>query len=236
TAVEELKKLDLPYLSIFVVILGGLSRYFVAGYFSAMNIPLYRLQFPLWEYLEVAWKPLLEIFFWLLVIHIILEIMGSWVLSTITNRPFLTHIQKTITEWLERHFSFSVKWFAKHSVTKSLVTLIILYFLIFINGFHTLIFQHGESRGRSVLLDKSPMVGFTSTAQLDTSNINLVSEGIYQYDSLYLLTYNQQDYFFFEELDPETCQPDAVFIVNSNELAQVTIHSTTKRQPLDCTR
>lgn len=232
-AIREVVGLLSAAAGLFAVLLYLAGRSFAAGYFSAMNIPSYQVSFSLWEYGEVAWIPLL--------LYPVGMITLTSLISAVFNRimDFVLPLLIRFVHWVKSKIRFRMKsirfpesssetkfWFSM--TRKSFYVLLLMAVVIFTLQFVT---DFGKLNGRFHVLENSTQVEISSTVPLPLDDNNLVGErssgqDYYIYKGLYLLTANNEKYYFFRELDQETCRPVKVYVFESAESLQINLLST----------
>lgn len=215
---------------LFAAILYLAGRSYAAGYFEEMNIPVYQVTFSMWEYGEVAWLPLL-------LYPIVLTIVSSFLMGIFSRLlDFLSPLLRRAVTWLktqvkvrfptiylpvvsrETQFWFSV---SKRASFVLLLLGLVIFTLNFIHSF-------GQINGRAHVTTASTPVEVVSTIplSLDENKLPITSSSgadFYVYTELYLLTVNQGKYFFFKEIDQETCRPAKIYVVESNQTLQMNL-------------
>lgn len=215
---------------IFAALLYLAGRSFASGYFSAMNIPDYQVSFSLWEYGEVAWLPLL--------LYPIGMIVVTGFLFGILARvvDLLSPVIKKIATWIKIKIVMKLPvlnlpesgretkfWF---SVTKRATFILLLIGLVvftlnFVRGF-------GQLNGRIHIIELSAQVEVVSAIPLSLDDNNLPSskfsgQNFFVYKGLRLLTVNNDKYYLFKEIDPMTCKPVKVYVVEARETLQINL-------------
>jgi hypothetical protein len=96
----------------------------------------------------------------------------------------------------------------------------------------------GTETGRAVVLRKGFEVEFTSDQpqSLGTPTVISVTVGSqianqYIYSGFRLLTFNQGYYYVFQHIDPQTCRPKSVSVVDRKRLTQVQFARSVDLQP-----
>ncbi len=211
----------LPYLA---------GRSFASGYFSAMNIPNYQVSFSLWEYGEVAWIPLLLYTIGMMTLSGflggVLNIILDWLSPSIVR--FLSWLKNKITIRSPRfRFPESSRetklWFAVSKNSFSLLVLmgLVILTLQFVSDF-------GKLNGQLHILEGSAQLEIISSIPivLDDSNpvsVQLSGQDYYVFKSFHLLTFNDGKYYLFKEIDPVTCKPSKVYVINAEQNLQVNL-------------
>lgn len=203
---------------IFSVLLYLSGRSFASGYFSAMNIPSYHVSFSIWEYGEVAWLPML--------------IYPSFIFGSSALLGFILSI---VWEWLTTHVPFLSKWgntektVQKAKLKNSQIWLLIfllsaLLLLIIPLVSSTLYFVNrwGELEGTLNVTRNAAQIEIVSDDPFYLNNETNDGE-LKIYQGYYLLTINNGKYFLYRDIDPQTCKPLAVTVIDASGLRQVTL-------------
>lgn len=215
---------------IFVALLYLAGRSFASGYFAAMNIPSYQVSFTLWEYGEVAWIPLL-----------------LYPVGMIAATALLSGIASSIMDWLSPLFVRLVSWLKSKIKIKlpsiqlpksshqtrfwfliawsSIFVLLLMALVIFTLQF---VREFGKLNGQTNILENSAQVELVSVVPMALddnyhANAQPGKQDFYSIKDLYLLTVNNDTYYLFKEIDPDTCKPVKVYVVESRDTLQVNI-------------
>lgn len=223
-----------------VAVLGGLvgfsvavlwitGRAFAAGYFEAMNIPSYHVSFSVWEYSEKAWLVLVGMCVLILVSVTIFDFVflifgalfakiGS-ALKAIYDKTPLSKIQIPLRDKINKKMIFGLK-----------MSILALYLLFAIDVYLRIANQTGYSQGNSAVFNRSMQVELVSETPLNLGSPQLISSQgqptAFVYEDFRLLTHNNGKYYLFKEIDPATCKPAEVFIVDDSRLIQTNLKST----------
>lgn len=215
---------------VFAVLFYLAGRSFSNSYFDTMNIPSYQVSFSLWEYGEVAWVPLL--YFPLSVIAILS--FFTWVVFTLRDLlwPLLMRFLGKLSRkrQLKRpalNFPESSKA-AQRSFLIWLLTMIGFLVIVFVISMMGLIGEAGRKAGQSSVLTKSAKVELISAIPLAFDDNNLAStnasgKNYYIYKGFHLLTFNNGKYYLFKAIDPVTCKPSKVYIIDPEKDIQVNL-------------
>ena len=236
-------------LATMIVGLGGLllallwllGRASMSGYYEAMNIPFEHVQHSVWEYSEIAALLLLVSGFLTLVILLLLGMIFLVLFEPL--RQGVTGMYEVVLPGGVRPRGFD--WLAgiragaaaqsgfRARVVRQLLRLLYVSFvgslvLFLFIGYVSITTEAGKRLGRSAVLNEGMQVRFVSKQPFTLAPTAVISatgslDGarLYVYDRLRLLTYNNDDYFVFEEVDPMTCRPKEVYIINRGELVEV---------------
>jgi hypothetical protein len=212
-----------------VTILGGITglivailwlsgRFYTAGYFGAMNIPAFQINFSVWEYAEVAWSRLLFYFLekiyvplTLITVVSLISFLSIFVLQRLFPRLKLIDLLNRLTFRVQN---------LPGSFRSLLVFLLVMYFISAMLDTLIEIKRSGQDAGRAAVLKGSYAVdvysrdgiplGSSETAPNILSTFN-------HYSGLRLLTYNNGKYYLFRELNPTTCKPAQVFVITDSQ-------------------
>lgn len=208
---------------IFAALLYLAGRSFASGYFEAMNIPSYQVSFSLWEYGEVAWFPM--------VFYSAVLLGGSsllWAIIFGMYDVFFSKLGKNIKikhpSWLKLQFSRNTKhWFLLF-----LFSVLALSFLLLVDNTLQIVRTRGQQVGQTILLENAAQVELVSANPMaldDDSQVPAKASGqdYYTYKKFYLLTINNGKYYLFKEVDPETCKPAKVYVIEARESVQVNL-------------
>lgn len=215
---------------IFAALLYLAGRSYASGYFEAMNIAEYQLTFSLSEYGAAAWIPLFLYPIGMIVVSSflggILSAIGDW------SAPWCTRIKN----WLKRLLSSKLPaihlpeasrktklWFAiaDRAFTVSIFIMLVLITL-------QVLAQYGNWVGRINVQQNALQVEINSSLPLalDDNGLTPVSasgQDYYAYKGLHLLTVNNGKYYLFKDIDPVTCKPSKVYIINAEQNLQVNL-------------
>lgn len=215
---------------IFGVLLYLAGRSFASGYFAAMNIPNYQVSFSLWEYGEVAWFPM--------IIYPTLMLGASGLLWTVIYglRDFVMRWLSRITEWLKRTVKVTRPGWLKPEFSRqtrqwfvvTLLALLVFIFMLAVENTLKFVEKWGSLSGQTYVVEKAAQVELISAIPLALDDNNLAaiqSSGLnyYIYQGLHLLTFNNDKYYLFKEIDPVTCMPLKVYVVNAEQNLQINL-------------
>lgn len=229
-SLKELAVLLATMTSIFVALLYLAGRSFASGYFAAMNIPEYQVSFSLWEYGAVAWLPMITYpilmlgaasLFWGIV-----YMLRDWLSPTLMHfinwlRRFMKFMRLTwsfpsISEQTRRWFAL-----AAISVLGLFFIFVVVNTLRFVEGL-------GQLNGQNIVLEKAAQVELVFKSPMDLDDNNLLSvqsngRDYYIYKGFHLLTVNNGRYYLFSELDPITCKPTKVYVIEAGLTLQINL-------------
>jgi len=200
-----------------VAILWVSGRLYMVGYFSAMNIPSFQISYSVWEYAEASWLYLLIYLInktltpiYLLAIILLAIILLLLVLQRIFPKLKLEGAVKDIAGQAYPIWQ-RIRYF--------LILLLGLYFFYLLLLSFIDIKGLGLRNGQQAVLEKSQIVEVFSKNNLPLGHGQVVpdtSPPIFQYSGLKLLTFNNGKYYLFRDVDPLTCKPAQVFIVDDS--------------------
>ncbi len=210
---------------LFVAIFWVYGRSYAAGYFDAMNIPSYHVAFSVFEYAETVWWLVGLISFTFTLILVFFLILGETLFYLLREKiksilgkkkiknAFLKALVLVVDKY-EKVYSFSL-W-------GMFVVLIIMY------SASKVAYPLGNNLGKANIAGKGTQVELILTFPLDKNTqaqilSNNKTNSYYIYQDLKLLTYNNGKYYLFRELDPQTCKPRDVYIIDEANLIQVTL-------------
>lgn len=213
---------------IFTALLYLTGRYYASGYFSAMNIPSYQVNFSIWEYGEVAWLPLLLFPATIMIVSIILiqplQKAESWISGKISE--LLMFINST----LDPERSKPTKKNNVNLLKKFANSFPVFFALVILT---TAILQSAASfgafNGRWAVLLFSPRAEIVSEKLLSVGAMpEPIGNGApFVYKGFHLLVFNNGKYYLFNEIDPNTCKPLKVYVIDSSHLVQINLQSST---------
>lgn len=195
--------------------LGG--RFYMAGYFSAMNIPPFQISYSIWEYSEASWSRL--IFYFLAIIYPPL-FMGVTTFLVILIAIVMAQriLPKLLIERAVDIIAGQVRA-AWSNLRFLIVSFVGLYFLYLLLGAFVEIKNSGYRDGQTTIFGRSQAVEILSkeTLPMDDGQVLLgTTPGAIQYRGLRLLTYNNGKYYLFRDIDPVTCKPAQVYVIESS--------------------
>lgn len=218
---------------VFAALLYLAGRSFAGGYFSAMNIPSYQVSFSLWEYGEVAWIPLLLYPVGMMALTSFLSGVFSRILDWLSPLivRFIYWLKTIITIKLPSiHLPESSRltkfWFA--TARNSFFILLLMALVIFTLQF---VSEFGKLNGQIHILENSAQVELISAIPmaLDDNQLSATQasrQDYYIYKGLHLLTVNAGKYYLFKEIDPATCKPLKVYVINADQDLQLNLLPT----------
>jgi hypothetical protein len=208
-----------------VAILWLAGRFYIAGYFSAMNIPAFQINFSVWEYAEAAWSRVILYFLINIFVPLILassialaSLVAILTLQRIFPRLKLVGLLDGITlqaQKLPRRF-------------KSVLAFVLIMYVIYILlDLSTNLNLSGQEQGRATVLTRSYAVEVFSKDYLPLGSPEVMSNTtpiLMHYRGLRLLTFNNGKYYLFRDVDPVTCRPSQVFIISDNPDVHLTVN------------
>ena len=205
---------------ILVVLLYLAGRSYAGGYFEAMNIPIYQLTFTLWEYGEVGGIPL---------ILLMLCIIGATIALYLLTWVIFILVENIIKGWqmrvkLSKAASNRVRILGRLLDLSTMVSIA----LILIFAMSTIAHALGDLVGQNNILKKSPQIEIISKVPLALDD-NLLTptkasgQDYYVYVGFHELTFNNGKYYLFKEIDPLTCKPLKVYVIEPGQDVQVNL-------------
>jgi len=207
---------------LFVAVLWMTGRSYARGYFEAMSIPHYYVKFSIWEYGESSWQLLL---------------LGSAILCVFVSvsigvlRWIYLHITQLMREAVKQLDEKTNKSNLFH-LAEIVPALPVILFggAILMTSMNMLLnwaHDQGMQTGSSIVVGKGTRVEFVSDTplQLGTPTITSTSIGdetvsLFVYQDFRLLTFNEGHYYVFRRIDPTTCRPERVYIVEEDQFVQ----------------
>jgi hypothetical protein len=207
---------------VIIAILWVAGRFYAAGYFGAMNIPAFQINFSIWEYAELSWLKL--IFFFLKKIYLPLVILAG-----ISLVPLLAFILQGIFPKLKifdtvKNIVSQIRRLS--GIGYVLAFSIIIYFSYLLLLSFIDINRTGQVEGKNIVLTSSYAVEVFSRDFLPIGTAKVLSNTaptLMQYSGLRLLTFNNGKYYLFRDLDPVTCKPSQVFIIPDTPEIHITL-------------
>jgi hypothetical protein len=202
---------------IIVAILWTAGRFYAAGYFGAMNIPAFQINFSVWEYAEVAWLKL--IFYFLNRIYPIVLLLAIVPLATLILAFLLQRIFRRL-----KLIDAANKIVSRFGRLRSAISYIAVFTIIVIFSYVLLqafvdINRSGQFEGKEVVLSSSYAVQVYSKDYLPLGPPKVITNTtstLMEYNGLRLLTFNNGKYYLFRDIDPVTCKPSQVFVVTDS--------------------
>ena len=201
-----------------------------------MNIPEYMISFTLQEYGVIAWMPILVYPIATMIIGGLIWGIFSFILDLIDS------VSKRLVEWIRKiidKVSMDIKLPKFSLLTKQMFSLagkgfLVLFIVIYILITMDLVSKIGTVLGRTTLLNESHPVEIISpillplvnSEQIITQTTSLTNQKS-SYKDFRLLIFNNGKYFLFKELDPLTCKPLQVFILEKDQIEQIILSPAT---------
>jgi hypothetical protein len=215
--------------SVFVVLFYLAGRSFTGGYFGVMNIPIYMVSFSLLEYGEVAWIPLF-LFPLLIIIGLSSFIFAVFVLRDLLWPPLARLLEKTAHKKGGKQYVLHFPKISKETQRSSLALIwasVVFLVMVMILSMMTLTDAAGRKAGQNTVLH-SQKVELISTIPLSLDDnalapVKASRQDYYIYKGFHLLTFNDGKYYLFKEIDPVTCKPLKVYIVNPEKALQINL-------------
>ena len=201
-----------------VAILWQGGRFYISGYYKAMNISPFQISYSIWEYAEYSWFRLIVYFLAKVSLPFLVIILGSSFLIFLTL--FLERLlpQLKLATAIEQILSLS------KNVWRHTKAIFIAIFLIIVISFLASSFADLSNLGRLdgqryVLLQSREVQIYSKEAlPLESSATNKNSlSNLFYYTDLRLLTNNNGKYYLFRDINLETCKPKQVFVIKDTE-------------------
>ncbi|MCX6082405.1 MAG: hypothetical protein NTW32_23000 [Chloroflexi bacterium] len=217
---------------IFAALLYLAGRSFAGGYFEAMNIPGYSINFSIWEYGEVAWLPM---FFYPASMFVlgglfwgVFYSLKSW-LSPL-GYAFLSWLKNLIKIKLPAWRLPDVGILARRFFDLAKIAFVVTLFISFVMGTLLVVKIWGSFNGKIYVLESAARVELVSTSLMTLENPTPMpsqaggkNNTYYIYDGFHLLTINNGKYYLFKEIDPVTCKPLKVYVIDADQYKQVNL-------------
>lgn len=217
---------------VFVVLFWLAGRYYAAGYFSAMGIRSFQVSFSVWEYAEASWFPLV-------IYSIVTVAVGSFATGVILAifNPLLARLVDWLRERIQRRVTKKSDFIRSHTnrmfyVAYLAVVVGSITFVVFLSL--SFVYSWGRTAGRLAVLELSNEIEIVSDRPqaLGVSvNSSFVVDNqdraLFVYGGFRLLTYNDGKYYLFKDIDPLTCKPKEVYVVDDKQYLQVNIFPAT---------
>ena len=212
-------------IGIFVGLAYLTGKIYSNGYFYSMNIPGYVINYTIQDYSVLSWIYILTVpsvlyflgGFFGIVINLIIKLFNKLLFSSkIKNN---NKIDNFINRFIKDNLDFLWIMFF------SFYALIFVYIIYFTLNFTSI---SSIKNGKNEVLENSMIITMTSQSPislLDQSNSAewlLNGDKQYVYSGFRLLTINNGKYYLFKDIDPDTCRPKQVFVVNDSPDIQFT--------------
>ena len=207
-----------------ITILGGITgiiaailwiagRAYMASYFDAMNIPAYQINFSHWEYAEAAWSRIALYLLSRIVIPIVLTASIALVslLAILVLQRLLPNLKLV---GLLHRITAKAKQLPRGSKT-ALAIVFSLYLIYMLLDISAEMIRSGQYQGKATVSTKSYAVEIYSKSLLPLGSPQVIA-GLFRYEGLRLLTFNNGKYYLFRDVDQVTCKPSQVFIISDN--------------------
>lgn len=214
---------------IFVGVLWLGGRFYAYGYYTRIGVPLYFLDFSIWEYGE---NYILTIFIG--VMKFILD--NFWMGVTEIIGLAIVFIILWVIQKLWKNLKIRKAFDVIERINKKF--LMVLYIAAFFLSFLSVYRQGDDDAYRSLIQARSVTVYSKEFLALDSPSIIMAPDqgsSLYKFSGLRLSTYNSGKYYLFRELeqDQASCKPQQVFVVTDNDSITLLIDGTPET-PLPC--
>lgn len=225
-SVRELIGLIGACVGIFAALLYLAGRSYASGYFGAMNIPEYMVNFSLQEYGSVVWFPL---FIYPTLVMIVsgllwgtIYIIRDWI------SPWFQHLIEKIIRIIKKispkirlpRIGRQARWmFAvfEGGIFLGIIIVFILFTLTFVQ-------EIGAQNGKNLVLEGAAQTELMSLTPLTLDKTSIVvtqtvvqDSQYYDYKGFRLLTLNGSMYYFFTDIDPVSCKPREVYKIGADQ-------------------
>lgn len=217
---------------VFAVLFYLAGRSFAGGYFGQMNIPNYLVSFSLLEYGEVAWLPLF-LFPLIVIFSISSFVWAVLIVRDLLSPLFVDLLSKIGRSKGQKKFALD---FSKIIIRRDTDIALSVFFwssmafvgMFVIIGLMTVTDSSGRNLGQKTVLETAQTVELVSAIPLALDDNNRISvkasgQAYYIYTGLRLLTFNNGKYYLFKEIDPVTCKPLKVYVINAERDIQVNL-------------
>jgi hypothetical protein len=240
TSKEKLWDTTKNTIPVVVSIIGGIlvflfwfaGRVYAVGYFSALGIANYMVSFQTWEYIEQSWFPLVTLFFLNILLVHILDKLAKMLVNNVAKliaKINLGRAKKT------RHKNEQLSGWTKKTI---IIFGNILIILVFIRVDLLCIYTLGWAFGNRYVFTASPRVELIADMPLllgpYSGKSGYDNQYFYHYGGLHLLTYNEGHYYFFKEIDPVTCLPKKVYIIDDAHFVPLVSSQPDTLGPQEC--
>lgn len=216
----------------FVLWLWLAARTYAAGYLSAMNIPAFYLSWAIWELGEVDW---LLVTGYALGTVLVIGLGLNFILARLTPgfAKFVLGLQARVG---------SREPDGRHIVNRAATGTLTVAYLASAAGMALLtvwassawVYGWGQVAGRRAVLERASQVQIVSripqaigTPALTPETAASNASTSFVYADLRLLTHMGSRYFLFKDIDPVTCRPDEVYVVNDQNFLQINFEPAT---------
>lgn len=209
------------------------GKSYTDGYLAALNIPINHVSFPADDYQRLGWYALLtKVLDYLIprarIVLWVLPIM--YLVGLVLNALDEAQRTKIIEVFNRIKEVFSVPVIFRTVFRWMILFVIVIFVLIAVLLQLEEVAKLGEATGKDFMLKNTQVIELVSRAPLElgiaeltTSPSDNKESSIYVYKGFRLLTYSEGKYYLFKELDPNTCKPNEVYIIDEQELIQVKV-------------
>jgi hypothetical protein len=232
-SVRELIGLLTASAGIFAVLFYLAGRSYVSGYFGAMSIPEYLVSFSLQEYVMLAWQSVL-------IYPVFIFVVGGLFWGIVyTLRDYLSPVIFRFLNWLKNKAKNLLSFIhlptihlpklsrETHLMYAMLgIGLLFAMVIVTVSSALTFVEQIGQINGKNALLEKSLNVELITDKPVMSEQVDVITnhEGIfYVYKDFRLLYVTNEKYYLFKEIDPTTCKPRKVFVIDRELFNQVNL-------------
>jgi hypothetical protein len=222
--------LSLSGISIAIFWLTG--RSYASGFFSAMNIPSYLLNFSIYEYAEVSWYVTISSIAIIIFLACLLVSLSILLQNIILNKviPFFNQQKKKVKKKNTNSNKTTTDYTYYINILIGSATLLVFIWIILVS--QSILFNYGETIGKERVTNSTTSIDILLAYQLDAEGGTLMTtqypNGLHGYSGLHLLIYNNGKYYLFSEINPDTCKPVKVYVLNENDITNVILYEDSK--------
>jgi hypothetical protein len=227
-------------IAIFTSLLWLMGHEYSVGYFDAMNIPQYYVQFSLLEYGRESWTFLFIFLIIVIALSVLLFLSLKKILKFTIEAfyPLVTFIKRKFIRNKNNKFTDDDSKEIKNKKAFTINFFISLFFalaiVLILNQGLIIIKSQGSQNGKDVVLQRSPEITLVSNTSFDLDKISKKpsdDSNVHVYGKYRLLSVNNGYYFVFNQIDKKTCKPKDVYILDEEKIIQTSLRESVK---LEC--
>jgi hypothetical protein len=214
------------------------GRYYADGYFSAMGIPEYLIKFSVQEYAAAIWHIAILYSTIMLIAGCLVGLLFLYMVKLIGSINIIQRIIRWVKKFFLKKFlpvNNKEKQNGITSFTWWFQILLLFGFFLFcmlivLGDSFRYVRTIGENNGKQYILNNANTLDILSVNSLPLDGQRIMvsqsaEENIkyYSYDNFRLLTLNNDKYYLFKEIDPLTCKPKQVYIIDASAIQQVVL-------------
>ncbi len=205
------------------------GRSYASGYFGAMNIPEYMISLSLQDYASSSWLPMF-------VYPAMMIAIGGLMWGVVyAARDFVSpYFKKKFTKLPKINLP-GIGSQARLMFTLFGIGVFSLGSIWFVTTCLSVVERIGALNGKKALLEQSMPTDLIADKPIMAEPIEVISgaEGTYYvYSGFRLLQVNNGKYYLFKEIDPDTCKPRLVYIVDAAQFRQINLSPATSLKEL----